>query len=54
MHFGGPLKVGIVERGIKTFFVFLKTKMLTLGDERVCFLWDLWEKTPENRHLETW
>ena len=28
--------------------------MLTLGDERVCFLWDLREKTPENRHLETW
>ena len=36
LHFGGPVKVGIVERAIKTFFKFLKMKKLALGDERVC------------------
>ena len=46
MIFGGPLKVGISGRGIKKFFRFLKTKMLNLGDERVSFLYDFREKTP--------
>ena len=36
LHFGGPVKVGFVERAIKPFFKFSKMKKLALGDERVC------------------